>query len=67
VETGTRGDSLVEIVGGLRAGDEVVASATYLLDSETNLAGAMQGLMLQMGMGLDTGGMDTRGEKADSR
>jgi Cu(I)/Ag(I) efflux system membrane fusion protein len=67
VETGTRGDSLVEIVGGLRAGDEVVASATYLLDSETNLAGAMQGLMLQMGMGLDTGAMDTRGEKADSR
>ena len=58
VETGTRGDSLVEIVSGLRAGDEVVASATYLLDSETNLASAMQGLMLQMGMGLDMGGMD---------
>jgi Cu(I)/Ag(I) efflux system membrane fusion protein len=67
VETGARGDSLVEIVGGLEAGDEVVASATYLLDSETNLASAMQGLMLQMGMGLDMGGMDTRGEQADSR
>jgi hypothetical protein len=35
-----------------------VASATYLLDSESNLAAAMQGLMLQMGMGLDMGGMD---------
>jgi hypothetical protein len=47
----------VEIVTGLKSGDEVVASATYLLDSESNLASAMQGLMLQMGMGLNMGGM----------
>jgi len=57
VITGARGDSLVEIVRGLKAGDEVIAAATYLLDSESNLAAAMQGLMLQMGMGLDMGGM----------
>jgi membrane fusion protein, copper/silver efflux system len=57
VAVGIRGDSLVEIVNGLRSGDEVIASATYLLDSESNLAAAMQGLMLQMGMGLDMGGM----------
>lgn len=57
VKTGARGDSLIEVLQGLNAGDEVVASATYLLDSETNLASAMQGLMLQMGMGLDMGGM----------
>jgi Cu(I)/Ag(I) efflux system membrane fusion protein len=57
VQVGARGDSLVEIVGGLKPGDEVIASATYLLDSESNLAAAMQGLMLQMGMGLDMGGM----------
>jgi membrane fusion protein, copper/silver efflux system len=57
VKTGIRNDSLVEIVSGLKPGDEVVASATYLLDSETNLAAAMQGLMLQMGMGLNMGGM----------
>jgi len=57
VALGTRGDSLVEIVHGLKAGDEVVASAVYLLDSESNLAAAMKGLMLQMGMGLDMGGM----------
>ena len=56
VATGLRGDSLVEIVRGLAPGDEVIASATYLLDSESNLAAAMQGLMLQMGMGLDMGG-----------
>jgi membrane fusion protein, copper/silver efflux system len=57
VETGVRSDSLIEVVTGLRPGDEVIASATYLLDSESNLAAAMQGLMLQMGMGLNMGGM----------
>jgi hypothetical protein len=57
VQTGVRSDSLVEVVTGLKPGDEVIASATYLLDSESNLAAAMQGLMLQMGMGLDMGGM----------
>jgi membrane fusion protein, copper/silver efflux system len=58
VAVGVRGDSLVEIVQGLKPGDEVIASATYLLDSESNLAAAMRGLMLQMGMGLDMGGME---------
>lgn len=63
VVTGARGDSLVEIVRGLKAGDEIVASATYLLDSESNLGAAMQGLMLQMGMGLDRGGMNRTGKE----
>ncbi len=62
VETGVRSDSLVEIVDGLKPGDEIVASATYLLDSESNLAAAMQGLMLQMGMGLNMGGMRMGGD-----
>jgi membrane fusion protein, copper/silver efflux system len=64
VVVGATGDSLVEIVSGLKPGDEVIASAAYLLDSESNLAAAMQGLMLQMGMGLDMGGMKTEGGKA---
>jgi Cu(I)/Ag(I) efflux system membrane fusion protein len=63
VQTGLRSDSLVEVVSGLKPGDEVIASATYLLDSESNLAAAMQGLMLQMGMGLDMGGMEMEGGK----
>jgi membrane fusion protein, copper/silver efflux system len=62
VRVGARSDSLVEVVDGLKSGDEVVASATYLLDSESNLASAMQGLMLQMGMGLNMGGM-TAGQR----
>ena len=57
ITTGVRGDSLIEVLSGLKPGDEVVASATYLLDSESNLAAAMQGLMLRMGMGLNMGGM----------
>jgi Cu(I)/Ag(I) efflux system membrane fusion protein len=61
VQTGIRSDSLIEVVAGLKAGDEVIASATYLLDSESNLAAAMQGLMLQMGMGLNMGGMEMEG------
>ena len=60
VRVGARSDSLVEVIEGLKSGDEVVASATYLLDSESNLASAMQGLMLQMGMGLNMGGMTAR-------
>ena len=59
VRVGARSDSRVELVEGINAGDEVIASATYLLDSESNLAAAIQGLMLQMGMGLNMGGMDT--------
>jgi membrane fusion protein, copper/silver efflux system len=57
VRVGQHGDSLVEILEGLQPGDEVVASATFLLDSESNLAAAVQGIMLQMGMGLNMGGM----------
>ncbi|MBI4500073.1 MAG: efflux RND transporter periplasmic adaptor subunit [Gemmatimonadetes bacterium] len=61
VRVGLRGDSLVEIVEGLKPGEEVVASATFLLDSEANLAAAIQGIMLQMGMGLNMGGMQMPG------
>jgi membrane fusion protein, copper/silver efflux system len=63
VAVGVHGDSLIEVVQGLKPGDEVIASATYLLDSESNLGAAMQGLMLQMGMGLNMGGMQMDGEQ----
>src|SRR5437016_12852428 len=63
VRVGARGDSLVGIVQGLKAGEEVVASATYLLDSESNLAAAIQGLMLQMGMEIGRASCRERGER----
>jgi len=67
VRVGLRGDSLVEIVEGLKPGEEVVASATFLLASESNLAAAIQGLMLQMGMGLNMGGMQTPAKEGARR
>lgn len=63
VQVGARGDSLVQVLSGLKPGDEVVASATYLIDSESNLAAAMQGLMLQMGMGSGATRPGTPGKK----
>ena len=58
VTVGARGDSAIVVAGGLAAGDTVVASATFLFDSESSLGAAMAGIMLGMGMGLDMGGMD---------
>jgi Cu(I)/Ag(I) efflux system membrane fusion protein len=37
VDTGQRGDELVEIRGGLRAGERVVVGANFLIDAESNL------------------------------
>ena len=67
VRVGQHGDSLIEIVEGLEPGDEVIASATFLLDSESNLAAAIQGLMLQMGMGLNMGGMQMPPREGERR
>lgn len=61
VVVGARGDSTVLVVDGLAAGDTVVSSATFLFDSESQLAAAMAGIMLNMGMGLDMGGMQMEG------
>ena len=61
VTVGMRGDSTLLVTDGLAVGDTVVASATFLFDSESSLAAAMAGIMLDMGMGLDMGGMDMGG------
>ncbi len=57
VSVAARGDTAVLVRAGLAPGDTVIASATFLFDSESNLAAAMKGIMLNMGMGLDMGGM----------
>jgi Cu(I)/Ag(I) efflux system membrane fusion protein len=61
VVVGTRGDSTILVADGLAPGDTVIASATFLFDSESQLAAAMAGIMLNMGMGLDMGGMEMEG------
>ena len=58
VTVGMRGDSTLLVTDGLAVGDTIVASATFLFDSESSLAAAMAGIMLDMGMGLDMGGME---------
>lgn len=42
VKLGRRGDGYVEIAEGLNAGEEVVTSANFLLDAESNLKAALQ-------------------------
>jgi membrane fusion protein, copper/silver efflux system len=42
VKVGRRGDGRVEIVEGLMNGEEVVTSATFLIDAESNLQGALK-------------------------
>lgn len=42
VELGMQADSFVEVKHGLKAGDQVVTSATFLLDSESRLRAAAQ-------------------------
>ncbi|MCK6452708.1 MAG: efflux RND transporter periplasmic adaptor subunit [Alphaproteobacteria bacterium] len=42
VRIGRRGEGMVEIVEGLAEGEEVVTSATFLIDAESNLKAALQ-------------------------
>jgi Cu(I)/Ag(I) efflux system membrane fusion protein len=47
VKTGGRGDGYVEVVDGLKVGEEVVTSATFLIDAESNLRAALQSFTQQ--------------------
>jgi Cu(I)/Ag(I) efflux system membrane fusion protein len=42
VKLGRRGEGYTEITSGLQLGEEVVTSATFLIDSESNLKAALQ-------------------------
>jgi membrane fusion protein, copper/silver efflux system len=42
VKVGQRGDGYVEILEGVNPGEEVVTSATFLIDAESNLKAALQ-------------------------
>ncbi|MFL5002480.1 MAG: efflux RND transporter periplasmic adaptor subunit, partial [Xanthobacteraceae bacterium] len=42
VKLGRRGESYVEVLEGLSKGEEVVTSATFLIDAESNLKAALQ-------------------------
>lgn len=42
VKLGRRGDGYVEVLEGIKAGEEVVTAATFLIDAESNLKAALQ-------------------------
>ena len=42
VKIGRRGEGHTEIVSGLESGEEIVTSATFLIDAESNLKAALQ-------------------------
>jgi Cu(I)/Ag(I) efflux system membrane fusion protein len=44
VKLGRRGDGYVEMLDGLKAGEEVVTTATFLIDAESNLRAALSSL-----------------------
>ena len=44
VKTGVRGDGFAEVRDGVSVGDKVVVSANFLIDAESNLKAALQGL-----------------------
>jgi membrane fusion protein, copper/silver efflux system len=54
VQTGNASDERIEILGGLALGDTVVASATFLIDAESNLGTAMGGMGDMPGMEITT-------------
>jgi Cu(I)/Ag(I) efflux system membrane fusion protein len=43
VKLGARGDGYVEVMDGVKAGEEVVVSANFLIDAESNLKAAIAG------------------------
>ncbi|MDZ4738966.1 MAG: efflux RND transporter periplasmic adaptor subunit [Alphaproteobacteria bacterium] len=43
VKAGRRANGMVEVISGLKQGETVVTSATFLIDSESNLRAALQG------------------------
>ena len=59
IKVGPPVDNYFPLIGGLEAGDRVVTSAQFLVDSETNLQAAMKAMSLSM-PGMDMGGGETK-------
>lgn len=69
----TAGD-YVEVISGLEAGQRVVTSAQFLLESESNIGEVMKAMIGQTGTadmgatsGMDSKGADTKGMKAPAK
>lgn len=51
VTLGRRGDDVIEVLTGVEEGESVVVSANFLIDAESNLKSALQGLSTHGGHG----------------
>ncbi len=60
IKVGPPVDDYFPLIGGLAAGDRIVTSAQFLVDSETNLQAAMKAMALSM-PGMEMGGGGTKG------
>ena len=56
VELGGRGENFVEVVNGVREGEQVVVAANFLIDAESNLKAAIGGLGSHSGHGSPAAG-----------
>ncbi|MDX8407440.1 MAG: efflux RND transporter periplasmic adaptor subunit, partial [Mariprofundaceae bacterium] len=75
VRTGTTGDGLVEIIEGVKAGEKVVSSGQFLIDSESSIREAAAKMVapgeavqpaMKMG-GMDMQGMDMGQSRGDGK
>jgi Cu(I)/Ag(I) efflux system membrane fusion protein len=53
VQVGSKTDGYYEVIKGLKAGEKIVTSANFLIDSESNLKEAMSGMVMP---GMEHGG-----------
>jgi len=61
VKLGVSANGFVQVLDGIRAGEKIVVSSQFLIDSETNLQAAMQSMMGMHGMDMPAsteGGME---------
>ena len=58
VSLGRRGGDRVEVLAGIAEGEQVVVSANFLIDAESNLQSALQGLEGHAGHGTPSGGSE---------
>jgi len=56
VTLGRRGGDRIEVLEGVVEGEPVVVSANFLIDAESNLQSALQGLESHIGHGMPSGG-----------
>jgi RND family efflux transporter MFP subunit len=62
---GRRSDSLVEVLQGVSEGEQVVVSANFLIDAESNLKAALQGM--EAAPATSTGTATSAGHKAQGK